>query len=147
MGVFTDIEMVWAGKTYTIKSHRIMGLIAQVEDVITFDEIAKFMRRETVPMARLCEAYAVALKYAGAKVTGETIYQTVYAETEKQVVVLKAITALLAMGLPPDKRALLDLTMQAAEAGDETDGEGDHAEVKPAVEVNPGNVEAAAAAS
>jgi hypothetical protein len=147
MGVFTDIEMVWAGKPYTIKSHRVMGLIAQIEDVITFNEIAMFMRRQTVPMARLCEAYAAALKYAGAKVTAETIYQTVYAETEKQMLVLKAVTSLLALGLPPDKRDFLNGIMDAAEAGDEADGEGDAAELPQVAEADPGNVEAAAAAS
>lgn len=144
MGVFTDIEMLWSGKAYTIKSHRIMGLIAQVEDVITFNEIALFMRRQTVPMARLCEAYAVALKYAGAKVSGETIYQTVYAETDKQLVVLKAVTGLLALALPPDKRAMLDLVMQAGEGEEDADGEGDASALDGA---DPGNSEAAAEAS
>jgi hypothetical protein len=142
MGVFTDIEMVWAGNVYTIKSTRVMGAIAQIEDVLTFSEIAAFMRRETIPMARLCQAYAVALKYAGAKVTGEMIYQAVYAETEKQMVVLKAITGLLALALPPDQRDLLELAMLAAEAGEETDGE-----AGAAVEADPGNSQAAAAAS
>ena len=143
MGVFTDIEMVWSGKTYTVKSTRVMGLIAQIEDVLTFSEIAAFMQRGTVPMVRLCQAYAVALKYAGAKVTDEMIYHTVYAETEKQNVVLRAIVGVLALALPPDKREQLELAMLASEAGEETDGEGD----APAIEADSGNVQAAAAVS
>jgi hypothetical protein len=143
MGIFTDIEMVWGGRTYTIKSHRVMGAIAQIEDVVTFNEIAAFMQRGTAPMARLCQGYAAALKYAGARVTGEDIYRAVYAEPEKQVIVLKAVTGLLALALPPEKRAAFERLMAAVEAGETgDDGEpGDAAEGP-----DPGNLEAAAAA-
>lgn len=141
-GIFSDIEMVWAGKTYTIKSTRVMGVIAQIEDVITLTEIGAFMQRGGVPMARLCQAYAAALKYAGAKVAAENIYQAVYTDEALQLVVLRSITGLQALALPPDKREMLELAMLAAEAGEAPDGE-----EQPDARAEPGNSQAAAAAS
>lgn len=124
MGVFTDIDLVWNGRVYTIKSNRVMGAIAQIEDLVTLAEIAAFGARGTMPMARLCQGYAAAFKYAGAKVTGEDILQAVYAQPEKQLVVMKAVAGLLAMGMPPDKRVEFERAMAIAEAGADTEDSG-----------------------
>jgi hypothetical protein len=147
MGVFTDVEMVWARKTYTIKSTRVMGLIAQIEDVITFPEIANFMRRQTVPMARLCQGYAAALKYAGARVTPDDILAAVYDDPGKQMVVLKAVAGLLTMPLPAAQRAEFERALAAAEAGSEDDADGEAVGDAPTVDVDAGNSPAAGAAS
>jgi hypothetical protein len=147
MGVFSDIEMVWAGKTYTIKSYRVMGLIAQIEDVITFPEIAAFMQRRTAPMARLCQGYAAALKYAGARVVADDILAAVYDDPGKQMVVLKAVAGLLTLPLPAAQRAEFERAMAAAEAGGDDDADSDAVGDAPPIEADAGNAAAAAAAS
>jgi hypothetical protein len=146
MGAFTDIELVWGDLVYTIKSFRVMGAITQIEDVITFNEIAAFMRRGTAPMARLCQGYAAALKYAGAKVTGEDVYSAVYAEPEMQLAVLKAVTSILALALPAAQRAELELKFAAVDAGAPDDAGGEPAGHS-GEDTDPGNSRPAAEAS
>lgn len=143
MGVFTDIEMVWRDKPYTIKSTRVMGAIAVVEDIITFPEIAAFGQRRAAPAGRLCQAYAALLKYAGAKATPEDVLQLVTEDVAKQLIVMKAITGVLALTLPAAQRA--ELEMAYAQLDAVTDGDADAAQ--PVVEADPGNSQAAAAAS
>jgi hypothetical protein len=144
-GIFTDIEMVWRDKPYTIKSHRVMGAIAVVEDIITFPEIAAFGQRQTTPSVRLCQAYAALLKYAGARATPEDVLQLVTTDVSKQLIVMKAITGVLSLALPPAQRAELELAYAQLEAGE--DGEAEDAEPKLAAEADPGNAAAVGAAS
>ena len=145
MGVFTDVEMVWSGKTYTIKSHRVMGAIAQVEDIITFAEIGAFGQRGATPSARLCQAYAALLKYAGARITPDEVFQLVVDDDARQLVVMKAVTGILALTLPPAQRAQLEEAFARFDGS--ADGDGDDAGVPLAAEADPGNSQAAAAAS
>jgi hypothetical protein len=137
VGVFTDIEMVWREKPYTIKSTRIMGAIAQVEDIITFPEVAAFMQRKTAPMARLCQAYAAMLKYAGARVTPDEIFYLVVDDPARQLVVFKTIAGLLALTLPLTDRAKLEAAFERI--GGDGDSDSDDAETPPAAEADPGN--------
>jgi hypothetical protein len=146
MGVFTDIEMVWAGKVYTIKSTRVMGAIAQMEGHLTLSEMGSYSHRQTVPLARLCQAYAAVLRYAGARVTAEEIYQFAFSGDDNQMAVFMAVMNLMMVATPADKRAefqqlVIDAQAAAAEGG-ETNGEG-----QPDSEADPGNAQAAAAAS
>jgi hypothetical protein len=144
VGVFTDVEMVWSRKTYTIKSHRVMGAIAQVEDIITFAEIGAFGQRGTTPSARLCQAYAALLKYAGARITPDEVFQLVVDDDARQLVIMKAVTGILALTLPPAQRAQLEEAFARFDGS--ADGDGDDAEAG-AAEADPGNSQAAAAAS
>jgi len=147
MGVFTDIEMVWAGKVYTIKSTRVMGAIAQMEEHITLGEMQSYGRRHTAPLARLCQGYASVLKYAGARVTAEEIYQFAFSGDDNQMAVFLAVMNLMMVATPANKRAefqqlVIAAQAAAAEGGEATDGEG-----QPDSEADPGNAQAAAAAS
>jgi hypothetical protein len=144
MGVFTDIELVWAGKVHAIKSHRVMGLIAQMEQFITLTELASFQLRGAVPLARLCQAYAAALKYAGARVEADEIYGAVFSDAETQASVVASVSALMKLMLPAAKRAELEALEAAAE---EEALAGDSAPAAPAVGADPGNLDATGAAS
>lgn len=100
MGIFDDISLDWGGRTYTIKSHRVMGAILRVEDVITLYELWRYTEREAVPQAKLAAAYGSVLRYAGAKVSDEEIYDGMFASASQQQI-LDSINLLLTMMLPP----------------------------------------------
>ena len=153
MGIFTDIEMVWAGKTYTIKSHRMMGALAQVEQFVTGTELALFGQRQTIPLVRMCQAYAAVLKYAGARVSEEDIYQAVHEDQLKQLIMFKQIMIFLALGRPKDQReaiygiiAGLERKIDGDEGGDD-DPDAPDANGPAMIEDPAGNADAASAAS
>lgn len=146
---FSDIELVWAGKTYTIKSHRVMGAIAQMEEYITLTEMGAFQKRGTAPMARMCQAYAAVLKYAGAKVTAEEVYQAAFSGGGNgQMPLFLALMQLMLAATPPAQRAEFERSINeaiaAAETGEASDGEEEPA---PDAGADPGNSQPAAAAS
>jgi hypothetical protein len=145
--VFSDIELVWGGKTYTIKSHRVMGAMARMEEHITLTEMGAFARRGTAPLVRMCQAYAAVLQYAGARITPEEVYQTALSEANGQMAVFLTMMQLMMAATPPGQRAEFERrvndAISGAEAG-ETDGD------TPPVHdagADPGNSPAAAAAS
>jgi hypothetical protein len=117
MGAFADIEMVWAGKTYTIQSHRVMGAIARIEDVITLPELQAYSARGTYPLAKLCTAYATVLKYAGARVTDEEIYEMAFAGEGAQEAVINGVLNLMQMMVPASARAKMEAAIAEADLG------------------------------
>lgn len=147
-GVFNDIELVWGGKTYTIKSHRVMGAIAQMEEHITMTEMAAYSRRGTAPLARMCQAYAAMLKYAGARVTADEVYQVAMNLPEGQMTVYLTVMQMMIAATPRDRQAEFQRRIEAAQAAAEAgEAAGDVAEPEAEVEADPGNSQAAAAAS
>jgi hypothetical protein len=137
MGVFSDIELVWAGTVYTIRSHKVMGAIARIEDIITMPELKAFAGRGTAPVAKLCSAYATVLRYAGARVTDEEVYEVAFSGEQDQEAVIHGVLNLMKMMVPASARAKLEAAM--AEAGG-----ADAAALETA---DAGNSQAAAAAS
>lgn len=103
MGVFSNVTLGWNGKDYVIPADRVLGLIAEVEEIITLKEVAAFHQRGTAPMARLARAYSAALRYAGAgaEVTDEAVYQGMFAAEDQDSAVAVSIAALLQMMMPP----------------------------------------------
>jgi hypothetical protein len=138
MGVFSDIELVWAGNVHTIRSHKVMGAIARIEDIITMPELRAFAGRGTAPVAKLCSAYATVLRYAGARVTDEEVYEVAFSGEQEQEAVIHGVLNLMKMMVPASARARLEAAM--AEAGG--------ADAAAALETaDAGNSQAAAAAS
>lgn len=104
MGAFDDITLEWEGKPYIIKHNRVLGAIARIEDHITFAELSRVGIGKPPPTAKLAMAYATVLRYAGADVTAEDVYQRVFAvapDEKKVEIVVTAVTVLLAMMIPP----------------------------------------------
>lgn len=98
MGIFKPIEFEYAGKVYQVQANNVLRLIAQVEEVITLQELTG--NTDKISLSRLALAYARALNYAGCDVSADQIYQSMFKEsgTEKAV---NAITQLLILMLPP----------------------------------------------
>jgi hypothetical protein len=101
MAIFQDVVLGWDGANYTIPAERVLGAIAEIEQVITLSEIAAYNERGTAPMAKLAQAFGAALRYAGAKVANDEVYAGLLRGGDSQGVAVKSVTALLQMMLPP----------------------------------------------
>lgn len=65
--VFTDVNVEWAGNSFTIPAEGRLKLIREIEDVITVSEIAGMMMgTEEAKPARIASGYAIALRRAKA---------------------------------------------------------------------------------
>jgi hypothetical protein len=117
MGAFTDIELDWGGKVYTIQAHRVMGAIARIEDIITLPELQAYSARGTYPLAKLCTAFATVLKYAGARVTDEEIYEMAFSGEGAQEAVINGVLHLMQMMVPASARAKMDAAIAEADLG------------------------------
>lgn len=120
--IFEPVTLVWDGETFVIPASRMMGAAAVVEDHVTLVELSRATsQRSTLPIARVSMAWTAVLRYAGASVTEEEVYEGMLGDKAAQENVMSAVTALMMMLLPPSVRA------KQAEA----DGEGDSAPGEP----------------
>lgn len=110
-GVFSDIELEWGGNVFTIESNRVMGALARIEQHITLGELQAFSQKGTAPIAKLCMAFADALRYAGARVTDDEVYAQAFEGEEQQQAIMVAIMQLLQMMLPASARVRLEAEM------------------------------------
>lgn len=97
MAIFKDIELVWHGQTYTVKSEKVMRLIAQVEDVCSIADL-----HGTPKLAKVSSGYATALRYAGCRVTDDEVYAAIFQSGANMTqVISELVTGLLVMMVPP----------------------------------------------
>jgi hypothetical protein len=104
MAIFEDIHLEWEGKEYVVPSNQVMRLIARIEDIITLAELGNYSARGGLPIAKLCSAYGVALRHAGAKVNDEEIYDQALSHDEQGFIVA-AVSNVMLMMLPPKARS------------------------------------------
>jgi hypothetical protein len=103
MSSFDDINLEWEGKPFIIKSNRVLGAIARIEDVITLSELQRFGMRGGSPLAKIAMAYGAVLRYAGAQVTDEEVYRGLFSQGKKTSAetVMLSIHSLVSMMIPP----------------------------------------------
>jgi len=104
MSGFDKVELKWKGQSFVIEPRNVLQLIARVEEVITVDELVKYAARQTAPMAKLSMAYGAALRYAGAQVSDDDIFESIFSGNNSQAVTT-AITGLLSMMIPKNLKA------------------------------------------
>ena len=103
MAIFEEVTLSWKGRDYKIPPDRVLRCIAVVEDVLPLGALAKSTFGE-VKLARLAEAFAAALRYAGAPVTDEEVYSGMFeGEGGKLAAQARAyVYALQALMIPPE---------------------------------------------
>lgn len=101
MGVFADIDLEWNGEKFAVPSDQIMGLIFRIEKVLTYKELHEMAAGRGISFAQVAMAYAVALRYAGAKVEDDAVLAGMFGGEESQLSIIGAITGLLGMMVPP----------------------------------------------
>lgn len=104
MAIFQEIGLTWKGREYVVPPDRVLGLIAEVEEKITIEDLAI---GSGVKRAKLSAAYAAALRYA-ARVSGapcnvvdEDVYTSLFGgdfAASTQAI----IESLLKMMIPPE---------------------------------------------
>jgi hypothetical protein len=118
MSVFDDIALGWAGKKYVIPARKVLGAIARIEEVMTLQELLRFVQDGNFPMAKIARAYAYVLRYAGAEITDEEVYEGMFphggATTNPQEVALMALQGLMEMMIPPSVKHRTEGTAPAA---------------------------------
>jgi hypothetical protein len=104
MRKFADVRLEFGGKGYTILANRLLPLIARLEGIVTFVELIQIQARGGVPQAKLAMAYGEALRYAGADVSDDEVYYTMFPGDEeyKSGAVAAAVTGIMALMLPPE---------------------------------------------
>lgn len=107
-GIFDDVSLGWKGKTYTIPAKKAMQAIAQIEEVITLQELTTYAARGTAPMGRLANAFAKVLNFAGCKVDPADVYEGMFAAGDSSESVMTSINTLLMMMIPPKVRRAIE---------------------------------------
>jgi hypothetical protein len=113
MGAFDEINIGWAGKTYTIPARKALGAIAQIEEVVTFGELLRHAQAGQMPLAKISRGYAAVLRYAGADVTDDDVYLGMFAEVGNQEMAFVAMQGLMEMMIPPSVKARFNGTAPA----------------------------------
>lgn len=101
MGVFQPIKLEWKGEPFTVPADRVMGAIAVIEDVVTLKEIYEAGAKGKVKLSRIASAYGALLRYAGAKVEDDEVYEGMFA-VDSGKAAAAAVTSLLSMMVPPN---------------------------------------------
>ena len=105
MSAFSDIKVSWAGKDYSIPARKALGAIARIEEVITLQQLLQYMQSGQLPLAKLSQAYGAVLRYAGAYLADDEIYEGMFPNGDAQVGAAIAVQGLMEMMIPPSVRA------------------------------------------
>ncbi len=109
--VFEPIEVEWNGAIKIVPPNRIMGMICQIEDVVTLTELQSYAVRQTAPLAKLSAAQGKVLRYAGFDVTDEQVYAHNFTGEHVQENMIRGLVDMLRMMLPSDALAKFDAEM------------------------------------
>ena len=105
MAIFEDVKLSIGGDEYIVPSDKVMGLIKSIENhVVVFD----LVNPQHLRNVQLSEAYHAALTYAGAEITLEDVYNSLFQEGKDTVI--EKVNGLLSMMIPPKH-------LRAAESG------------------------------
>lgn len=101
MSIFEDISLEWKGETFTIPSKRVMKAIAVVESEVTLGELWQQQAEGKVKLTQLSAAFGKLLRFAGAKVEDEEVYEGMFGRVDDKVSAVNALNTLLALVIPP----------------------------------------------
>lgn len=101
MAIFNEIRLSWDGREFVIPAERVMGAIAEVEEVATFPDLVIMTRGGRPNVSKVARAYAALLRYAGAALSDEEVYAGMFRAGETHTQVLTALNALVMLMMPP----------------------------------------------
>lgn len=103
--MFEDVQLKWNGQSYNIRSHRIVGAVARVEDHLTLFELLRYNEQSgAVPFGKLSGAYEAALKYAGCQVKPGEVYVYLMNNVTNAAAITEIVTSMLMIMVPPNMR-------------------------------------------
>lgn len=132
--MFDEVGLSYKGKEYVVPPERVMGLIAEIEEHITHEQIihsmstigdavrlsggsnkVEVLASIRIPRAKLAAAMGSAYRYAGAKVNDSELYQDLFG-SEGVINVLAVLDMLLKMTCPPGHMAVKEAPKKKAPA-------------------------------
>lgn len=111
MGVFKDISLEWRGEPFVIPAKRVMRAIAIVEREMTLSDLVEQRNTGRIRLTQVAAAFGHLLRFAGAKVEDEEVYEGMFGAGEQRASVLDALDTLLTLVIPPS-------AVKHAEAGE-----------------------------
>lgn len=100
---FNTLHLSWGGKEYHIPADQVMKAIARVEETVTFGELAEMLSTGRLKFAKISQAYATFLRYAGAMVTDEEVFFVLFPRGSADVLneAMGKLYTLIVMMSPP----------------------------------------------
>lgn len=103
MPIFEEVRLKWKEREYPIPSGQVLRCIAAVEATgLTLGQLITDAGGARVPLATLSQALGAALRFAGAQVTDEEIYDGLFSDPAGlRVQAMVAVVTLQALMIPP----------------------------------------------
>lgn len=103
MQIFKDVTLTWNGSTFTIPAVRVFACCAAIEEIMTAQEMAHAITTHELKLVRFSKAYATALRFAGATVTDEQVYSSLFQGNNEDVRqrIMPMLNVLMMLMLPP----------------------------------------------
>lgn len=97
MSTFSEVVLTWGEKEYKVPPDKVLGLVNAIEDHVVIEDLTA----GRPPRARIAQAYAAAIRYAGGYAKPEDVYAALF-NTEDQQRIFGVIDALLCVMIPPE---------------------------------------------
>lgn len=97
MDTFKDVLLTFNGASFVLPAAGLLRVIARLEDVISLGDLSS----PKPPLAKISQAYGIALRAAGAEVSDEDVYIQMFGGAA-QINAGEAVSGLLMMMIPPD---------------------------------------------
>jgi len=105
MSVFDPIDLKWDDVSYSIAPNRVLGAIARIEDILTLKEIHDGVAsRGSISLSKVAMAYGAVIRYAGAKVSDDEVYQAMFSGQVEGSAIITYLQTLLVMLTPPARK-------------------------------------------
>lgn len=100
MSKFQPIILEYKGRKYIIPANQVMGAILVIEDYVTLAQLFQWQESGIAPLGKIASAYAAVLRYAGAEVSSEEMYEAMFSKDAAENSSL-AVRHILSLMLPP----------------------------------------------
>ncbi|MCB1901368.1 MAG: hypothetical protein KDH16_18890 [Rhodocyclaceae bacterium] len=100
-----DIALEWKGVTHVVPEGRIMRLAADLEDILSSEDVSAWQRLKTpsrINIARYSMAYARALQAAGVGVTEREVWVEMFRGGKSAELMISAVEGLSMLMAPPE---------------------------------------------
>lgn len=118
MAIFEEVKFRWGEETYTVPPEAVLRCIAAVEATgITLGDLIVEGSAARLPLARLSQGMGAALRFAGAKVTNDEVYDKILASPGGLQMQAISVTVMLhKLMIPPQRLRDMEAKLSEEEA-------------------------------
>lgn len=124
MAIFEEVKLKWRDREYTIPPGQVLRCIAAVEATgLVLGQLVVDANSARVPLATLSQALGAALRFAGAQVSDDEIYDSLFSDPAGlRMQAMIAVVTLQALMIPPARMREAQQKAEEANAGKEAAG-------------------------